>query len=341
MTTWKRRLLRRANRELQQLSYNRQRVAAVGKPVVFQIELTNHCPMTCQMCPRTHAMQRPLGYMERSVYERVVDEAAASTSRVFLHHFGESLLHPDLGPLAAYASARGIDAYLSANPTLLNASRIRALVDGGVYELVLSLDGVTPETSEAVRGRAARDVDLAERRIHELLAYRERAGSDRPHVVLQIVRQKQNAHEVDAWVEKWKDTPGLDRVKVKSYVTWDGRLHQINRLRPEQRSPGRAVVCDKPWTSVTVLWDGRVVPCCFDYDGTMTLGDVHSATLQEIWEGDRLAQLRENHRDGALADVTLCGRCEDKEGYPVKKWYYPLNRLLQHRAPLDDEWSPR
>jgi len=309
-------------------------------PVVFQLELTNHCPMTCQMCPRTHRMTRPLGYMEPALYRRIVDQAGRTTSRMFLHHFGDSLLHPQLGELIRYAGERGIRTYLSANPVLLTESRVRALVESGLHELVLSLDGVTGETSAAVRGRAAQNVALAEERIHALIEHRRRAGAERPAIVLQIVRQRQNVHEVDAWLAQWKGVRGLSRVKVKSYVAWDGREEKINRLRLDPEPDPAALVCEKPWTSVTILWDGRVVPCCFDYDGILTLGNAAEQSLDEIWRGEAMARLRRRHRDGDLGGVPLCEKCRDKEGYPVRKWYYPLNRLFQSRSPLGSEWTP-
>jgi radical SAM protein with 4Fe4S-binding SPASM domain len=333
-------LLRVLNGERQQLAYNWQRIDAAGWPVVFQIELTNHCPMTCQMCPRTHSMERPLGFMDAALFRRIVDQAARSTSRVFLHHFGDSLLHPGIGNCIRYGAERGIDTYLSTNPILLNDARIRALVDNGLKELVLSLDGVTGETARAVRGPAAEDVARAEQWIHSLLEYRRQAGAATPTIIMQIVRQKQNAHEIETWLEKWQNVAGIDRVKVKSYIAWDGREEKINELRIDPEPDPTAVVCDKPWTSITILWDGRVVPCCFDHDATLVLGDATKQSLDEIWHGERARALRDSHRRSDFSRTSLCAHCRDKEGYPVRKWYYPLNRLARQQNPLASEWSP-
>ncbi len=335
-----RRPLRILNRELQQIAYNWQRDEAAGWPVVYQIELTNHCPMTCQMCPRTHSMHRPHGFMSLELFRSIIDQAVRSTPHVFLHHFGDSLLHPALGECIRYASERGIWCYLSANPALLNETRIRALVDNGLHELVLSLDGVTASTSRAVRGPAAENVERAERRIGELIEYRKQAGRTTPVIILQIVRQKQNVHEVDAWLRKWKGMPGVDRVKVKSYVVWNGREEMINELSLNGSPDPTSVTCDKPWTSMTILWDGRVVPCCFDHDGLLTLGNVNDQSLDEIWRGESTRELRRSHRSGDFSNISLCEKCKDKEGYPVGKWYYPFNRLLQKRNTLGDEWQP-
>ena len=99
-------------------------------------------------------MERSVGKMSRDLFLRILDEAATSTSRFYLHHFGDSLVHPDLGEFIGEARRRGIHSYLSANPVLLTRQRIRAIVDNGLHEIVLSLDGVTSETAEKVRGKS-------------------------------------------------------------------------------------------------------------------------------------------------------------------------------------------
>jgi radical SAM protein with 4Fe4S-binding SPASM domain len=132
--------------------------------------------------------------------------------------------------------------------------------------------------------------------------------------------------------------PGVDRVKVKSYVTWDGTQEEINSLRLDPSEIDSNLVCDKPWTSIVVLWDGRVVPCCFDYDGINSLGSLQEQSLTEIWHGERLAALREAHKKGNLSNIKLCANCTDKEGYPVKRLTYPLNRFTQSQSGIGDEW---
>lgn len=328
------------NQELQQFSYNLQTIRPVGRPVIYQIELTNNCPMTCTMCPRTHSMERSIGNMSRDLFHKILDDAGGYTSRFYMHHFGDSLVHPDLGHFIGEATRRGINGHLSANPVLLTKQRIHAIVDNGLHELTLSLDGVTAETSEAVRGKAARNVVLAEKRIHELLEYRASARSPYPRVVLQIVRQKKNAHEVKDWLAKWSPVSEIDRIKVKSYIAWNGAEEQIKELRVSPLAAHPGLVCEKPWTSVTILWDGTVVPCNFDHNGLYPLGNVTHQTLREIWGGEPLTSLRCHHRDGDLSGIPLCRDCVDMDGFPVRKWYYPVNRIRQAVVATSYEFTP-
>lgn len=329
------------NHELNQFAYNLRRTDPLGNPVVYQIELTNHCPMTCVMCPRTNRMTRELGYMDESLFNRIIDETSEFSSRIFFHHFGDSLMHPKLGEFIRYANQQNIKTFLSANPVLLTEKRSRELVNSGLYELVLSLDGLTCNTSATIRGQAARNVDLAEKNILSFLEYRKAISSKIPFLIMQIVRQKQNMQEVESWVKKWNEVDGVDRVKVKTYITWDGQDEHIKFLKLEETgcADTRNIVCDKPWTSMTVLWDGRVVPCCFDYDGIYVLGDLHKKSLKEIWGGEKMTYLRQCHREGNYQKIKLCEQCTDMEGYPVRKWYYPLNRWFINRNRLGDEWS--
>lgn len=331
---WLRRTL---NSELNQLSYNRQNIEVGGFPEVFQVELTNHCPMTCVMCPRTNNMTRELGYMSADLFQRVVREIKTHSSRIFLHHFGDSLVHPELPAFIKYANQHHIKTFLSTNAALLTEERARALVDSGLHELVISLDGVTAETNAAIRGPAARNVENAESRIRFLLDYRRQQGSQKPFIILQFVQQKLNQHECAEWLEKWSAVEGIDRIKVKSFVTWDGQDENINALRVGSDRPQTDVVCDKPWTSVTVLWDGRVVPCCFDHDGLYVLGDLREQSLPSIWRGEQAQALRKAHRERNVRGIRLCQRCTDKEGYDVRKWYYPLNRWFSRQDSLAAE----
>jgi len=219
------------------------------------------------MCARTTGMTRELGYMDEFLFKRIIQKASGFSSRIFFHHFGDSLLRPKLGKFIRHANQYNIKTYLSTNPILLNQRRSRELVDSGLYELVLSLDGIKSKTSAAIRGQSARNVDLAEKNILSFIKYRGTINSQIPFLIMQIVRQKENLHEIEPWINKWSKVRGIDRVKVKTYVTWDGQDQYINSLKPNELPPNLSkIVCDKPWTSVTILWDGRVVPCCFDYD---------------------------------------------------------------------------
>ena len=76
---------------------------------IFNIELTNRCPMKCIMCPRTYDMTRAKGFMDYELFKNIVDEyfainvALLKKDDLWLHNFGESLLHPQFDKFIKYA----------------------------------------------------------------------------------------------------------------------------------------------------------------------------------------------------------------------------------------------
>lgn len=285
-----------------------QVLAAGLQPVPFidQVELTNRCPMRCGFCPRgvPGRMQRPLGFMDLGLFERLLDQLHPAQARyrpLELHHLGESLLHPQVDRFAALASARGLPTELSVNPSLLTPELGRRLLRAGVRRLVLSLDGMDDATLVAIRGPAAR-YGAAERNIAALLS--EVAGmADPPRVVIQMIDLAQNQHQREALLTRWGAT-GLPT--VFAYVK---DLDGPDPLLGRPTATPVVHLCSYPFRSVVVLWDGRVVPCCRDDDGRLILGDLNQQPLAAIWQGEAAQALRAQHQRGDLPEGHLCHGC--------------------------------
>ena len=94
---------------------------------------------------------------------------------------------------------------------------------------------------------------------------------------------------------------------VKSYVK-----NQHNRWlyeeddAPVNQSEYMRRYCEYPWASMTLLYDGRVVPCPLDYDGKVVLGDANDQTLEEIWNSDRYHEFRRQHVTGDFPQGHFC-----------------------------------
>ena len=77
------------------------------------------------MCARTNNMTRDEGLMDYDMFKRGVDDylaaspEAATSEILWLHGFGESLVHPEFDRFIAYAEGRGLRPALSINPLML------------------------------------------------------------------------------------------------------------------------------------------------------------------------------------------------------------------------------
>ena len=56
--------------------------------------------------------------------------------------------------------------------------------------------------------------------------------------------------------------------------------------------------------------DGEVHKCHIHFlSGSSGLGFIQDETIESIWKGKRLAQVRERHLEGAYAEEPMCAKC--------------------------------
>jgi radical SAM protein with 4Fe4S-binding SPASM domain len=296
------------------------RTAQVRHPFyIHNIELTNRCPLKCIMCPRTEHMTREQGLMSFDLFRDIIDELAAvnpkpsSTEPVWLHHYGESVVHPEFGKFARYAGERGVRAGMSVNPIMMTPKVAEELLDAELDTLYMSLDGHDDASFEKIRGlKNAYEKSKANAlRFAALKA----ARSSRTKLVLSMVNFAANHESIERVKDFWAATPGIDLVLHKGFVTFDGSADEINRMRrtpwnnEQRRERVGFVVCNKPWTVVSITWDGDVVPCCFDYDKKYVLGNAGRQSLGEIWNGEPMQRLRREFMSNRVTN-SLCSGCE-------------------------------
>lgn len=276
-------------------------------PFIDQIELTNRCPMRCRFCPRgvPGRMQRPTGFMELQLFRSLLAQLHPEQARyrpLELHHLGESLLHPQVVDFVRCASEHGLPTEMSVNPSLLEPALAEALLAAGLRRLVVSLDGTDDQTLVQIRGPAAR-YGKAERNLEALLQAVAARGDGAPKVVIQMIELAANRHQRAAFLQRYGS---LGLPTVQAY------LKPLDGPDPDLAQPAGeplSYLCNYPFRSVVVLWDGRVVPCCRDDDARYVLGDLHEQSLAAIWDGPAAQQLRQRHREQRFGPGHLCTGC--------------------------------
>jgi MoaA/NifB/PqqE/SkfB family radical SAM enzyme len=132
--------------------YSKKKDELVSFPNMIHIEPTNHCNLGCIMCPQPREMQRVKGMMNFDLYKSIIDELKDTPAEfVYLHQFGESLLHKKITDMVDYASENGLQVGMSTNGTLLNEKISERILNSKLDFLTLSLDGATEESYDKIR----------------------------------------------------------------------------------------------------------------------------------------------------------------------------------------------
>jgi hypothetical protein len=272
------------------------RRSAETSPILTSVnlELTNHCNLRCTICPVNTTMRRAKGFMDPSLFKRIIDENPGFHF-VLAFQWGEPLLHPNFFELVRYAADRGVRTMITSNGTHLTPENRRKLLECGLARITFSVDG--DETTH----RAIRDYDLAtlRRDVRTLVAERDAAGSPLKIDVSMVV-DASTEHALPTYLAEW--TGVVDRVQ------------RIPRLVAEKRTQP----CRELWRgSLVVLWDGRVTVCCVDSEGLLQVGDANTVHLADVWNGEKMRELRRAHAERRFP--ALCAMCGEFSSESVSK----------------------
>jgi MoaA/NifB/PqqE/SkfB family radical SAM enzyme len=317
LSRWRKAVRTRLNMPIKYAAYRRARLAGPIFPDRIYVESTNHCNLKCVMCPTgLGVIERPKGYMDMSLYRRIVDEVGGLVGSAVLHSWGEPLMHPDLFEMIVYGKRAGIRMETSTNITLLNEERARRVLDAGLDVLYLAMDGVTKETYERVRVNAKWEKSL--RNIERFLELKRERGAP-TKVVMQIIAMKETRAEVDEFVRRW-NRPEVDQVNVKHLDTWGDQVDRITDRKDEQSAmPMRRVPCPNLWYHGYVFWDGTLVSCERDFDTKTPLGNVRDGVLR-AWNGPGMQALRRHHREGDYS-APACAKCTEWSWWQPTVWH--------------------
>ncbi|MBF0208627.1 MAG: radical SAM protein [Oligoflexia bacterium] len=283
--------------------YLAKREITRGNPVVLQIEVTNRCTMKCPMCPRTH-MNRRITDMDFDLFKQIIDQNKHCAEFAILHLMGEPLLHTQLPEMIGYCKKAGIRTVISTNATVLQTELDQKLIANGLDVIIFSVDGHDKNTYESIRqGGTLENV------ITNIKRFLNVKGRQSPYAVLQLINIPEVVSHIEEIREQWSEIPNID-LAIKPFTNWQGDIDRIGKIGGKESSPNLdSVICDRPWTWLTVLATGEVVPCCRDYNGTVILGDLNKNSTIDIWNGDAMKCFRRSHSSGR-SKVPICARCD-------------------------------
>lgn len=277
-------------------------ITALLHPEV-RYEVTDHCNATCVMCPRDkHVDAREHGIMDQAKYERSIDEVVAlGAKKVVLTGFGEPLLDKRLELKIAYAKGKGLSTYFITNASALTPARSQRLIQAGLDEMRVSFYGMRPETYNAVM--QGLDFERTKGKVLEFLRLRDEMRAH-TRVQMSYLELKENAGDAGPFREFWE--PKVDALEIwKPHNFGDGRDYR-SRLDDSKKTS-----CGRPENGpLQIQWNGEVIPCCYDYNNQIILGNAFERPVLEILNGEKYRLLRYAHRMKKFSMFPYCDQCD-------------------------------
>ena len=286
-------------------------------PNMIHIEPTNHCNLKCIMCPQPNEMKRVKGLMKIDLFKSIIDELKSTPAEfVYLHQFGESLLHKSIYEMIDYAEEAGIKVGLSTNASLLNLKNSEKILNTKLSFMILSLDGGTQELYD--KYRPGDSWENVKKNVFTFLDLREKKSGHKPFVVCQTISMKGNENSL-ANLEKLFSNYNVI-FSNKPFNEWGGKLEEINSLSTNESatdSSGRER-CEKPYKLFAIEWDGTVVPCTRFYDNQYTYGKFPEQSIRQIWNSEKAKKFRKMHNEGR-EKIDFCSTCSLDGPSPIER----------------------
>lgn len=304
-------------------------------PTKVAIETGNICNLDCPLCPTGNEKEKvKKGMLSFENYVNILDQLGPYAHHLDLFNWGEPLLNKDIVKMVKYAKDkfRHLKVIISSNLNILPDEMAEGLVLAGLDKMIVSADGATQETY--VQYRVGGNLDTVLVNMNKLVQAKVKHEKTTPQIVWNFLVFKHNMHEVDL-VKKRAAEMGVDvnvagmrtdcaqeiykplEERMKEDAEWIPVGSEYNKYTPEELTH-RETRCPKPWYTVTINWDGSVVPCGSVYDTQKyAYGNMLKEPFEKIWNNEkyREARLEIAGKPNAGLDV-ICRTCK-KNGYPL------------------------
>jgi len=292
----------------------------VGYPIAISIEPTTSCNLRCPECPSgIRSFSRPIGMLAPDLNQSIIDQLSNELTYITYYFQGEPYLNKDFLSMVSYASSQNIYTATSSNAHYLNDNNCRDTVESGLKRLIISIDGTNQESYGKYRlgGDYKKVIEGTKKMVH----WKKKLKSKTPFIIWQFIVFGHNEHEVDE-IQKLAKEIGVDHLSLKTAQIYN--FESGSDLLPKDPKYSRYIKkglsykikngllshCWRMWHACVITWDGKVVPCCFDKDGTYQIGELNQKAFKKIWRGEEYARFRKLILR-SRKNIDICQNCSE------------------------------
>ncbi len=292
-----------------------------GFPWSISVEPTTSCNLRCPECPSgLRYFSRPTGMMEQQIFEKIIDELHGYLMYLTLYFQGEPYLNLGFLDAVRYAHSKNIYTATSTNGHYLSMENAQKTVQSGLSRLIISMDGTNQQTYQKYRigGKLDKVISGTE----NLIAARKNLKKKTPFIILQFIVFDHNIHQIKE-AKSMARKLGVDKLELKTAQVYN--FEKGSALIPNDKKYSRYQKneesayfiksklmnkCWKMWHSCVMTWDGNIVPCCFDKDAKYTMGNIHTQSFGEIWNGQKYLDFR-SRLLANRKEIDICKNCTE------------------------------
>lgn len=290
----------------------------LAQPYVLLVDPSSLCNLRCKWCPSGYdymiaETRRAQQIMPFELFEALVRQAAefGAPFRVLrLYKEGEPLVNPRFEEMVGLAKRSGCFTRIdtTTNGLLLTPDRNRRLVQAGIDQINISVNGVSAEQMYRHTGRQV-DFQAYVRNIQDLCEHRGTCT-----IYIKSIQDVLSEEEQETFFRLFGEL--ADRVYLERLSpAWpDFDVSRSGYSFAEIGNYGQPLedrmVCPYLFYIMVINSDGTVSTCVGDWKHRQVVGDIHSNSLKEIWQGEEQRRCQLAHLRGEKDSLELCQVCQ-------------------------------
>ncbi len=292
-----------------------------GMPYAISIESTAICQLACPEC------QTGLGLLERNQklisdasFYSTIDQLSPFLFHVQLNFQGEAFNHPKIIEFIEYLHQKKILTGISSHAQNIDESLARPIVDSGLTNLIVSIDGTDEESYSKYRENGFLSKSL--KAVGIINALKKTKNRKTPLLIMQFIVFRHNEHQIPQ-LSAFSKQHGFDKLHIKTaQLNNFERGHNSlplneNYCRYKADSNGKYSIkstlanhCFRSWSRCIITTDGVAIPCCFDKNANYPYGNLGSQSFSSLWKGEESINFRKKILHNRKS-IDICCNCTE------------------------------
>lgn len=283
-------------------------------PDRVQIQTVSGCNANCVFCPNKKTeIEIPMGKrMDWGLYRSIVQQATeAGVRRISPYLMNEPLLDTEMPERVKVITENkrfpNQFSRINSHGAMCNERMAKGLLDAGLDQIHFSVQGIDPAIYEKIMGLK---LEVVVRNIERMLEFKHQGNYHTEIDVImletvEVIPQKKK-------VKKFWRKRGIDAVRFNKLEN-RGHHDKIQSDAIAVRDLEPFDWCKRMFDQMYILFDGRAVQCCADWEQSSVMGDLSKNRLVDVWMNPRYKDYRRRFLDGEVKGM-LCDGCTKDKG---------------------------
>lgn len=299
-------------------------------PATVYIDPSNICNFRCAFCPTgdqelIQSINRPRGVMDFELFKKIADDLLVfngAIKRVNLCKDGEPLLNQNVSKMVSYIKSKNVaeNVDLTTNGSLLDKVKAIELIEAELDGVRISVEHVDDKGYKEITNTETSYNTIKENVSFLFNEKTKRNSSLKVHV--KVIDTGLTELQKEKFLNDFSSIS--DTINIETLMGWsasnikDFTLGKGKDIKTGQdgKTPLKTdrIVCPNPFKTIAISFNGLVSVCCCDWSLGTIIGDAKLETIADIWNGEKLRNIRMMHLKNQRNEIEACGTCQYMTG---------------------------